>query len=73
MNNSIEEIKCAIQNPLRNLDNKAEWINKIMNERTIYFAEWLRDNINQEQYSKWTKGEIKTFELLEIYNNKTPA
>jgi len=42
-------------------------LEKITDDFSIRFVNWVDENVNGERYVKWRKGEITTSELLKIY------
>jgi len=71
-----EEIKCAIQNPLRDLEDKSEWIETIANNHAIKFNLWMLEKYRNNEFvffnsdkTFYYKSKVITADkLLKIYN-----
>lgn len=77
-----EILKGAIENPIRDLEDKAQWIEQICNEHTINCLVWSVGISNKKDletdeafshidFAKDSDQEIAK-KLVEIYNNTNP-
>jgi len=66
-----EQIKCAVINPIRNNEDKSEWIEKISDDFAIEFGNWLNNKVvNPYATHHNLLGSAKVSQLLIIFKQE---